>query len=83
MKIVLENLLILVFLMWSGAFAFYDKCLLLSNPVPRAEIGSATSNKEELIVNEFEDMRPLNFTTCVDEEGILAGIQFTLWSESN
>ena len=81
MKLVIHILLLATLLTTSDALGLPSECLIRSEPVPRAEIGNATSNEEQLAQSASTDMRPLNFTTCVDDSGVLSGVQFTLWSE--
>ena len=63
------------------AAALASDCLTLEETVPRAEIGDAFTNADEIIANAYEDSRLMNFTVCVDKYNILTGIQLKLWSE--
>ena len=81
MKFAIHTLLLATLLTTSDALGIPSECLIHGVPVPRAEIGNATSSETQLTQSASTDMRPLNFTTCVDEDDVLAGIQFTLWSE--
>ena len=54
--------------------ALASDCLKLEETVPRAVIGEAFTNADEIMANAFNDSRLLNFTVCVDKYNILTGI---------
>ena len=56
-------------------------CLKLNELVPRADIGDAFSNEDELVQGAFNDSRVANFTICIDDNQKLVGVQFNLYSE--
>ena len=57
-------------------------CIIRGDYVPRAEIGNATSNDEQIHEFATMDMRMNSFTVCESDQGVLTGIQFTLMSDN-
>ena len=70
-------------LILQGVFGLDQDCIRLEEAVPKAEIGDAFSNTDQIVLNAHDDSRVTEFTTCVDKSDMLVGVQFVLYSEEN